>query len=62
MPWVLGFGPAVPGELRFRLVAGYLSVVRGVFQVFEVVLDRFSIQNCTSLDLLFAFSRRQRGH
>ena len=53
---------AVPGELRFRLVAGYLSVVRRVFQVFEVVLDRFSIQNCTSLDLLFAFSRRWRGH
>jgi len=54
--------PAVPGELMFRLVVGYLSVVRGVFQVFEVVLHLFSIRNCTSLDLLFAFLRPRRGH
>ena len=53
---------AVPGELMFRLVVGYLSVVRGVFQVFEVVLHLFSIRNCTSLDLLFAFLRPRRGH
>ena len=51
--WLHHWKSAVPGELMFRLVDGYLSVVRGVFQVFDVVLHRFSVQNCTSLDLLF---------